>query len=466
MAGDDSMREKYDNDKIHVGYALSDKNGTYSKYIGTSLCSLLENTKAKIIVHLFHDDSLSEENKRKFDMMIERYSAEIRYLNVRAVAKELCDKAQEIFAMAMQADARYPEAAMYRIMAPQLLPDVDRLIYLDADTIINLDIQKLWQESLNTSGIGVIGEYDLLSHYGKAKEKHTEDDLQEKILNHIPGASLKNAFNSGVLLMDLSILRRKGDLLLPGMHFLAKYPGESKFFDQDILNYHFATTAKRLPWYYNILIHWEKNYTERRLQKGIYHYMGHMLEMNPASPYDVLFYDYFIKTPWCDGKFLCSIYWTGENIIKNMISPILNDLHRMIHLLIAKKIVVATTDEKINVAMDLFENPNEINENVDAEASEEKEKKYTEKEIINICERKKITLLRLGEEAKGINLALPYDIDEYVYVFFVHDYKTIRTALQNAGLKEYEHFMNGVALTMGEKWLRVRMNQGLFFSVL
>lgn len=452
-------------DPIHVLYALSDKKGTYSKYIGTSLCSLLENTKAKIIVHLFHDGSLSKENIKKFNIMAERYQAEIRYLNVRERAKDICDKAQEIFSKAMQEDARYPEAAMYRIMAPQLLPDVKRLIYLDADTIVNLDIKELWQESLNSSGIGVIGEHDLLTHYGKAKDEHTEDDLQEKILKHIPGASLKNAFNSGVLLMDLGIMREKGEMLLPGMRFLAKYPGESSFFDQDILNYYFATTATRLSWKYNILIHWDKIYTQGNIGEGIYHYMGHMLEMNPVSQYDTLFYDYFVKTPWCDGKFVCSIYWTEENIIKNMISPILRDLHNIIHLLLTKKMVVAVTDEKINETMEVFENHNIINENAAEIKIEKTIKEYSIKEIEDICVRNNLTLLRLGKET-GMNIMLPYDVDKYVYVFFVKDYRKIKNLLIEAGLQENKHFMDGVALTMGERWLRVRINQGLFFSVL
>lgn len=460
-------KERY-SEPITVLYALSDKNGTYSKYVGTSIYSLFQNTKSKVVVYIFHDGSLSKENIEKLNKLRDKNKNKIILINVREKEKEKCEKARKIFAEAMQENTRYPESAMYRLMAPQILKNEKRIIYLDADTIINMDIKELWNEELNDSGIGVVGEHDLLSHYGKAKEEHAESDLQEKILNRIEGANLKNAFNSGVLLMDLEKIRKIGDMLLPGVEFLAKYPGESKFFDQDILNYFFATKATRLPWYYNILIHWDKMYTDKGIHKGIYHYMGHALEMNPVSPYDVMFYDYFIKTPWCDGRFFCSVYWTGENIIKNLISPVLKDLHTILHLLTRKKMVIAVTDEKIDTIMRLFKNPSDINLDCSQDTSKNNEKKddFSEDEIKEICEKEKIVLYKLGNEDEHLNLTLPYDVDEYIYVFFVKDYKTIKAVLTKSGLKEREHFIDGVALTLGEKWLRMRLNQGLFFSVL
>lgn len=51
---------------IHVCYALYDKNGKYSKLTGTSICSLFENTKAWVTIHLLHDHTLTEENRAKF----------------------------------------------------------------------------------------------------------------------------------------------------------------------------------------------------------------------------------------------------------------------------------------------------------------------------------------------------------------------------------------------------------------
>ena len=53
-----------------------------------------------------------------------------------------------------------------------------------------------------------------------------------------------------------------------------------------------------------------------------------------------------------------------------------------------------------------------------------------------------VTYYQLGED-KNPNLNLPYDVDEYYYLFFVEDYIRIKMMLEKAGLEEGGHYMNG-----------------------
>ena len=39
-------------------------------------------------------------------------------------------------------------------MLPQLLPDVERLIYLDADTLVTSDLTALWESDLAGNFLG------------------------------------------------------------------------------------------------------------------------------------------------------------------------------------------------------------------------------------------------------------------------------------------------------------------------
>ncbi len=48
---------------IHVCFSLYDASGAYSKYTGTAICSVLENTKENITIHLLHDSTLTEKNR-------------------------------------------------------------------------------------------------------------------------------------------------------------------------------------------------------------------------------------------------------------------------------------------------------------------------------------------------------------------------------------------------------------------
>ena len=129
---------------IEVLYALKDRSGSYSKLVGTSICSMLERTGEKVRVHIFHDGSISEENKEKFGQIAEKYRQEILFYNVRKLLAEVWEEAYRILPRAIT-DSRYTEATLYRLLAPQVLPEVERLIYLDADTVVNIDIRSLWQ---------------------------------------------------------------------------------------------------------------------------------------------------------------------------------------------------------------------------------------------------------------------------------------------------------------------------------
>ena len=52
-------------------------------------------------------------------------------------------------------------ASMYRLLIPNILPkNITKVIYLDADTIINLDINELWQIDLGNHSIAAVTEME------------------------------------------------------------------------------------------------------------------------------------------------------------------------------------------------------------------------------------------------------------------------------------------------------------------
>ena len=62
---------------IHVCYAMRDESGKYSKFVGTSMLSMFENTREKITVHLIHDSTLNHENRKKLVQIVYKYDQEI-----------------------------------------------------------------------------------------------------------------------------------------------------------------------------------------------------------------------------------------------------------------------------------------------------------------------------------------------------------------------------------------------------
>lgn len=117
---------------------------------------------------------------------------------------------------------RYPQEMYYRLLAPHLLPNtLDKILYLDPDTLIINSLRPLWKMNM--------GEYLF------AAAPHTGKTEFANNINRIRLNTKHNYFNSGVLLIDLEKAREE---IVP--HSIFQYAEEHKkellFPDQDILN--------------------------------------------------------------------------------------------------------------------------------------------------------------------------------------------------------------------------------------
>ena len=93
-------------------------------------------------------------------------------------------------------DPRYSEAASYRLMLPDLLPDTDRIIYIDCDIIVRQDLSELYR-SID------LGDNLLAAIYEAPIEKQSERWAAI-------GCDPKHYFNSGFLVMNLRQMRKEG----------------------------------------------------------------------------------------------------------------------------------------------------------------------------------------------------------------------------------------------------------------
>lgn len=123
---------------IHVAFALHDYLGSYSMYTGTAMASLFENTREPVTVHLLHNDTLSPQNRERFIQLCASYGQNIGFYRVSA---------EQDFDIAAIEKRGYCEGIMFRLYLPRLLPAaVEKIIYLDSDLLINMDIRELFQK--------------------------------------------------------------------------------------------------------------------------------------------------------------------------------------------------------------------------------------------------------------------------------------------------------------------------------
>ena len=409
----DRRRIGEDSRMVHVCYAMTDKTGTYSKYIGASICSLFEHTDAWVTIHLFHDDTLTEKNRERFIELTRTYGQQLFFYNVAEECKDILAEAREIFKKAVDTDY-YTPAALYRLLAPLLLPeDVRRLIYLDADTIVNMDIRKLWEVFMDGHPLAAVSERNLMDHYQKKIDKSIDETAY---LFKNSWTDSDTCFNSGVLVMDLEHMRGIDNTLLPGLRFLMQHEDECRFFDQEILNYFFSRDYLQLPWNYNILQHWDRQWGSAEALEGIYHYMGKTLRMNSAEPRDRIFYEAFVKTPWCDADFVCKSHVIVRDILHN-------EFYK--YLALTRKAAAAWSKRRR-----VF---------VGAKADEERLK-----EMFVLSSDEPYVVLDDNWQKGG--LQLPYELGTHVYVFFLINFSELKEKLDEAGWVEWEDYVDGMTM--------------------
>ena len=376
---------------IHVCYAVSDKKGTYTKYVGASMCSIFENTKEWVTVHFLHDYTLSTDNRRYLMQLVRQYGQQIVFYDFeRLFQKRFKEFEKNNEWMKQYLKPGVSQATWYRLVMGDALEKVDRVIYLDGDIIVNMDIGELWVEETGENGLAAVPDTVIQDgHFSKMVEKglYPEDRY----------------FNAGVLLLDLEKYRKEEKLLERGAEFLREKQVVD-YLDQDVLNYFFGKECRLLPEKYNTLVSWEFIHKRENVGRCIYHYAGQRYAIDAVNNYHRLFLEYLTKTPWCNADFLGNMARQIHQSNRSLMLGYANFIAGM------KRIVVCEEKEKDNIQKMVM--------------LKEKEKLYTLKDF----------------NKKGLRL----EPDE-ILLFFIkpEEYETVKKNLETCGCVEGVHFING-----------------------
>jgi len=298
---------------IHICFALTDRTGHYTKFVGTAMLSVFENYSApssskSICVHILHDNTLTDDNREKLIYTSEKYNQLVKFYNV----DELCtDKITEIKTLFPKAEeTRLSIGMFYRFFIPQLLsPEIKKAIYLDADIIVNLNIAELWQIELGDKPLGAVTDVSQQKDINMAIE-HQKSNVS---LVREGFTKPEDYFNSGVLLMNLNFLRGAEETLKSGMKFLNEHP-DFQFIDQDILNYCFSTTHLKIPAKFNYFVMLERFEDEPTIGEKIYHFAGAVLGLDMNDIFNQMWMKYFLKTAWFDANTIGRLWTEFERI--------------------------------------------------------------------------------------------------------------------------------------------------------
>ena len=273
---------------IHAALAFCDPKGTYSRHAAVVMASMFDNTKDKIFLHIIHDNTLSPYNREKLETTAENYGQRIEFINVESLLE-----GTSIDVSKLTIDGA--RGTLFRLLIPKLINE-KKILYLDCDLIIDLDIADFWNEPLNGKTIGAVRDVWSLDYL-----EGTPVPWRYALAWEVMGIKQDSYFNAGVLVMDLDRIRSNYDFLKEVETFYDKYKKCITLADQDCLNYIFAGDVQFLDHRYN-RIDLENFPIEGH--GSIWHMAGGAKPWTlcSKSKVDELYWHFLSKTAYCTGQ--------------------------------------------------------------------------------------------------------------------------------------------------------------------
>ena len=248
-----------------------DKN--YEQHFGVSLTSLLINNPEDFNIYIFLDN-LNTKLIKKIETIQEQY-------NVKIITYEIDEKKLANLTLSIHASF----ANYYRLLLGSILPEkIDKILYLDSDTIVNNSIKNLYELDIN--------EYYLAARGGKAPGQ------KKRLL-------LKNNyyFNSGVMLINLTLWRQH-KIGEQALEFAKKNPNMLKLWDQDALNKVIDGDFIILDKKWNSLIDLSSGQNENNKETIIMHFVGSLKPWYSwcFNKEKEIYWLYLKKSLWSDSR--------------------------------------------------------------------------------------------------------------------------------------------------------------------
>jgi len=211
---------------MYVVYHSSD---AFANVTGVSITSLFENNKDMHSIHvLYIDHGVKEDNKQKLISIATKYNRSIEFVPVPNWSKRLKIDLKSC-------KRNWLGFGYNRLFLTELVPkDVNRVLYLDSDTIIGGSLQALWDTDLE--GYYMAGVDDCLS----AKYRK------------IVGLTKNGVYvNAGMLLINVQQWR-EDEVIKRFISKLIASNGFNIFNEQSLINSEFEGKIKVLPQEYNV----------------------------------------------------------------------------------------------------------------------------------------------------------------------------------------------------------------------
>ena len=272
--------KSYMKNPINICLSFDEK---YAQHAAVTMVSLMKNCSRNIHFYIIDSEpSGITESRSKIVKLVEMYGAKISFRTIDLSVF----KGFPVWKPMQDSPNKY--VPYYRLCLADLLPEIERIIYLDTDIVVQGDIAKLYDlEFAKDQFIAGVNDMD-------------SEELKEKI-------STSAYINSGVILFDLATIRRiKLNVVEESIKILQNFRERiSLNIDQDLINIIFNDHIRLLDISWNAQSvgtprGFKLGYDDKSIEKNIIHFIAsHKPWMfNCKSGYQHLYFRYLSYTPW------------------------------------------------------------------------------------------------------------------------------------------------------------------------
>lgn len=274
---------KYRAKLMHIAFCIND---AYCSYIAVTIKSIAETNSGSggIVIHVL-TDHFSKRSYSQLQKIVNGYKGFELHIH----------KIDDTPLKGLET-GKFTIYNWYRVLLPEILPnDIEKVLYLDADTVVTDDLSDLF--SLDMTGKAIAGTLDSLS---LSKEPYIRCGYDSR----------KLYVCSGVLLMNTTYWR-KHRLTDKIIDWARLNPDRIKFADQDAINYICQDDKIVLPLRYNVVNYFfsEKDYIRSSYIKQLKECIQHPAIIHYAGWY-----------PWIkDGPqhSMCNVWLRYNNMLNH-----------------------------------------------------------------------------------------------------------------------------------------------------
>lgn len=236
--------------EYNICYSL---DSAYIEQLTVSIASILKNADVQENINFYIlDGGLTKKDKKHIELLKNIKTFNVEYLSMN-------DSDFKEYPLLKEKSSDYKDyhvtlPTYFRFKLPDLLTNLDRVLYLDCDVIVNGSLKKLFDVQIDDCAVAMVLDADTAKESKRLK--------------------LKKYFNAGVMLLNLDFWR-KNHVEAELLKYAKANKSEILWQDQDIVNAVLSEKIKELPktWNYQYF-QYESINSNELVESGIIHLAG------------------------------------------------------------------------------------------------------------------------------------------------------------------------------------------------